>query len=343
MKIFTTFLITFLVSFSLMGQEVLFEDNFDDGIGSTRWDVGDVGGTNVSNLAFDYVGAGIPAAPNGGGLGLKMEVNTVEPGEFSQMAAFPKGKEFKGEFVFKFDVWLNYDPDGSGTTEFAFFGAKKQNTNLPSDSGVDFAFTGDNGSGDDIRFYVDGAEIKFEDDSTLWAGPMQNGNDDNGPVYPYSESYTGSTPGNQWLTVEVKVFSDSIFFDVNGTTWMHVANTQPDGNVMIGYMDIFSSVDPNGTQFGVYDNVSVTKLTNNVVDFNEINASIYPNPAVNTLNIDVEENSTFELVNSFGQVVHKSQVNGSSKIDVSNLSKGWYVARLITNSGDVAIKKVIIQ
>ncbi|HEB62404.1 MAG TPA: T9SS type A sorting domain-containing protein [Bacteroidetes bacterium] len=342
MKIFTTFLITFLVSFSLFSQNTLFEDNFDDGISSTRWNVGDVGGTNVSNLAFDYVAAGIPAAPNGGGLGFKMAVNTVEAGEFSEILAFPKDKEFKGEYLLKFDMWANYTVGGNGTTEFPIFGVKKQNTNVPADSGPEFAFSCDNGSSDDIRFYLDGAEIKFEDDSTMWAGPSQNDGNGEGGILPYSESYEGNTPGNQWLTVEIKVLSDSIYFSVNGVTWMHIANTQADGNISIGLLDLWGSV-ADDQQFTIYDNVSVTQLTSAVVDFSEINAVIYPNPAYETLNVDVEENSTFELVNSFGQVVHRSQVNGSSKIDISNLSKGWYVARLITNSGDVAIKKVIIQ
>ena len=342
MKTFTSFLFALLMTLPLFSQDVLFQDNFDDGISSSRWDVVEVGGTNVYNNAFDYVAAGIPAAPNGGGLGFKMAVNTVETGEFSEILAFPKGKEFKGEYVLKFDIWMNYTPGGSGTTEFGIFGVKKLNENVPADSGPEFAFSCDNGSSDDIRFYLDGSEVKFEDDSTLWAGPTQNGNDDNGPVYPYSDSYNGDAPGNQWLTCEIKVFSDSIFFDVNGTTWMHIANSQDDGNISIGLLDLWGSV-ADDKQFTIYDNVSVTKLTSSVLDFNDVNASIYPNPASETLNIEVEETSSFELVNSFGQVVYKSNVTNNSKIDVSNLSKGWYVARLINNSGKVAIKKVIIQ
>ena len=342
MKIFTTILITFLVSISLFSQNVLFEENFDDGAASARWNAYDIGGVNVYNLAFDYVGAGIPAAPNGGNLGFRLAVNTQEAGEFSEILAFPKDKKFEGEYVLKFDMYMSYTPGGSGTTEFGIFGVKKQNENLPADSGPEFGFSCDNGSSDDIRFWLDGTEIKYEEDSTMWAGPGQNDGNGEGGILPYSEAYEGNTPGNQWLTCEVKVFKDSIYFDVNGVTWMHIANTQDDGNISIGLLDLWGSV-ADDQQFTIYDNVSVTELKSGVLDFDDINASIYPNPVHGTLNIEVEENSTFELINSLGQVVLKRNVYNNDRIDVSNLNKGWYVARLINDKGQVATKKVVLQ
>jgi hypothetical protein len=271
-----------------------------------------------------------------------MAVNTVETGEYSQILAFPTGKEFKGDYILKFDMWMNFTPGGSGTTEFGLFGVKKLNQNIPADSGPEFSFACDNGSSDDIRFWLDGAEIKYEDDSTMWAGSGQNNGNGEGGILPYSEGYEGFVPGNQWLTIELTVTNDSIYFDMNGVTWMHIANTQADGNAMIGLVDLWGSV-ADDTQFTIYDNVTVTQLPSYVVDFGAVNASIYPNPAIDVLNIEVEENSIFELVNSYGQVVHKSNVTGNSSIDVSNLNSGWYIARLISNDGKVAMKKVIIQ
>lgn len=340
MKTFTSFLVMFIFTTTVFSQTIYFEDNFDDGISSENWDVFEIGGTNLYDLAFDYVAAGVPAAPNGGGLGFKMAVNTTEVGEYSQILGFPMGVSVKENYILKFDIWMNYTPDGSGTTEFGIFGVKKTNENIPADSGPEFGFACDNGSSDDIRFWLDGTEIKFEDDSTMWAGPMQNGNDDVGPVFPYSESYTGDTPGNQWLTVEIKVTSDSIFFDVNGTTWMHIANTQPEGNVMIGLLDLWGSV-ADDAQFTIYDNVSVTELTNKVVDFSTIDAKIYPNPTSDVINIEIDDNARFELINSFGQVVHASDVSGNSRVDISQFSSGWYFARLITSDGKVGVQKIL--
>jgi len=72
-------------------------------------------------------------------------------------------------------------------------------------------------------------------------------------------------------------------------------------------------------------------------------AKLYPIPATNILNVRVNEVSTFELINTIGQTVQKRVVEGTSTIEISNLSPGMYLARITSKNGQVEIHKVLIK
>ena len=88
------------------------------------------------------------------------------------------------------------------------------------------------------------------------------------------------------------------------------------------------------------------------IDYNSNLASveIYPNPAKNFLNIDVQckanDNVTVELTNLNGQVVNSLQFeNIQSKrvnMNLEQLPSGFYYVRVKTNNGQV-VSKVIKQ
>jgi hypothetical protein len=95
----------------------------------------------------------------------------------------------------------------------------------------------------------------------------------------------------------------------------------------------------------------VTAVKNIVVDVEDIvqakAIAIYPNPATNELNIDLDTKSsneyTYVLYNLLGlQVMQGGLTHGSNKIDVSAVGTGFYVIKIYGNDAVLYTKKVLI-
>lgn len=316
-------------------QTVLFSEDFEDGDAYSRWTFVESGGTNVLTTDFDYVNAGIAAAPNGGGLGLKYEVNTVEEGQESHYYGFPNDQTFSGNYTLTFDLWMNYEGT-TGTTEFSYVGVGHANTDVPSSDGYDFTVSPDNGAARDLRIYMNGEEMDALD--IVLANPTSQNQDDE----PYKSSFEGDVPGNQWLEITVDVTTDTITYMVNGDFWSKVGASDISGNIMIGYIDLFGSVAPE-TSFAVYDNIKVTTDDVNVKEKAQLSVKVFPNPANNVLNIEVNERANVELINSLGQMVVNKVVDGNATLDVSQLNSGVYFTKITNDEGLIKTEKVIIK
>jgi len=253
-----------------VSAQVLYSETFDDGNAASRWTTSPSGNPNYAiDYAFDYASAGIPAAPGSTSTtGLKMEVNTAGAAIGSLMA-FPTAENFSGNHTLSFDIWFNVSGTVA-TTEFGIFGLNHTSTTAqtptgvtpgvgPSANGIDYAMTGDTGAGRDIRMYVAGVEVN----GTAGGYARNNLLIQEQQAAPYNFAYqpylTSTNPmaANQWLRVAVTAYSGTTLFQVNGQTWARRANTTGTGNIMLGYMDIFTSVAP-ATIFGLYDNVTVS-------------------------------------------------------------------------------------
>ena len=253
-----------------VSAQVLYSETFDDGNAASHWTTSPSGNPNYAiDYAFDYASAGIPAAPGSTSTtGLKMEVNTAGAAIGSLMA-FPTAENFSGNHTLSFDIWFNVSGTVA-TTEFGIFGLNHTSTTAqtptgvtpgvgPSANGIDYAMTGDTGAGRDIRMYVAGVEVN----GTAGGYARNNLLIQEQQAAPYNFAYqpylTSTNPmaANQWLRVAVTAYSGTTLFQVNGQTWARRANTTGTGNIMLGYMDIFTSVAP-ATIFGLYDNVTVS-------------------------------------------------------------------------------------
>jgi hypothetical protein len=347
MKKITTLFIMVIMTASVWSQSVLFEDNFDDGIGATRWTVVEQGTSNTFNLAFDYIADGLAAAPNGGGKGFKIIVNETE-GAASQVLAFPTGYTFTNKFTLSFDCWMNWTGD-AGTTEFALFGIQHTDELVPNYTGIDLALTGDGGASRDVRLYVESTEITIDatvdpDTTAVYPAGTQDffvGAEYYAPVIGIGDDVYA---GMQWLEVDVIVTDDLVEFYVNDVLFAKYPKLASDGNVLIGYMDLFSSLAGELNNWIVYDNVVVTDNTTGISSITaDFSASLYPNPANNELNVEVQDRSTFELYNTIGQMVYSSFVDGKSTIDVSNFNNGMYIAKVTSGNGQVEIHKIMIK
>ncbi len=260
---------------SVARAESLFSENFNDGSAASRWSTSQIGGTSSANFAFNYESSsfGIPAAPRGGGLGLRLDTNTTTPGAISAIMAFPNGQSFSGPKTLTFDLWLQYTPGTFGTTEFAIFGLNHTSTAIraptagvggppttaaigPSPNGVDYTIVGDNGANRDVRVYVNGTELPGTAGGYVGSGTTAPLIQETASP-PYTLAYTGTTPGNQWLQIEVTSLADRAIYKVNGVLWAETTSlTASAGNLMLGTMDLFTSVAAQPV-FALYDNVTV--------------------------------------------------------------------------------------
>ncbi len=348
-KIFTTILALTVVTVAF-SQEVVFEENFDDLGADLRWNIGQEGASNTTDFVFDYITAGIAAAPNGGGVGLKFEVNVTEEVS-SQVYAFPDGKSFSGHYILSFDLWLATDTSGSGTTEFALFGVMHTDELVPNSTGLDYAFTSENGSARDIRVFEEGIELLGSDGEGGYrlgpdGLPLQNMNLETG-LSVYQDDFEGTMPFGQWLQIAVEVSPTDVIWTVNDSIWSSMPNVLVQaGNISIGYADWFSSLAvPAGSMFGLYDNIKVTQFYGvGVEEMEQKTVSVYPNPAREVLNVVVSERSSFEMINYLGQTVQRSMLDaGESSVNLSEIAQGIYFARFITENGAVEIHKVVVQ
>ena len=87
----------------------------------------------------------------------------------------------------------------------------------------------------------------------------------------------------------------------------------------------------NKTDNFEWDNVSITEVPAlSINDLSKFSFSSYPNPAKNYLNLSAAKSiNKIEIYNLLGQNVLNKAINSSkSEVNVSNLSKGIYVARV---------------
>ena len=71
------------------------------------------------------------------------------------------------------------------------------------------------------------------------------------------------------------------------------------------------------------------------INKNVLSSSVYPNPAFNELNIEInEEVASINVLTLDGKVV--ASVNNDVKIDVSGLNSGMYIYQVITVAGNVS-------
>ena len=339
MKKITTFLFSFMLfSFATNAQTVLFSEDFEGQDAASNLSVGELGTSNVYDLATTYSSTPVSAPANGGSYCAKIAVNT-SASEASAVGLFPTGGNFTPPYTLSFDAWMNHDGTGS-TTEFIYFGVQHAGTTMLPTDGVDFAITADNGSSRDLRVYDAGAEVNYSNCDTCYPIGLANGNGQNtGLSYDINPEYAaflapGSTePGNQWVHYSVVVTATDVTFMVNGGAWGHYdINNTSAANVLVGYTDLFSSVS-NSESFILIDNIEVVDNSSGSVSEGQIEGlKMYPNPANDVLHIQAS-NSIDQVViyNVYGQEMLKMN-KPQPTISIRDLKPGSYFVKVM--SGD---------
>ena len=234
-----------------------------------------------------------PSTPTGGASkAVRLQVNTKDVlAERAAVNLYAKDKTFQGDYSLRFDMWLNYNGSqygGTGSTVFGIFGinhlATQVNwaaaTPLPSSDGVWFAVTGEAGANGDYRAYEGdptatplrllGADAGFLDrdgNGTTEFEPFP-GAGTNFPLHlmfatpPFE---TPGVPGKRWVKVEIRQIKHVLTWVMDGYVIAQRENlsSQQSGSIMIGLMDIFTSIpEPAADNFVLFDNLQVLDLSN---------------------------------------------------------------------------------
>lgn len=96
-----------------------------------------------------------------------------------------------------------------------------------------------------------------------------------------------------------------------------------------------------GNEFFV-DDISFTTVTGiNEAGKDNPNVRIYPNPAINNITIECQQQATVEITSIQGQLIENLATNGNkTSIDVSAFTEGVYVVQVKTEKG-VTVKKFV--
>jgi hypothetical protein len=253
----------------------------------------------------------IPPAPSGGGKGLKLTVNkNDDAADTSAVCVFPAGQVFSNDYALRFDMWINYNGGafgGSGSTEFAHFGLNTVGDKVDWDNptftadGVWFAVDGEAGANRDWRSYIgDGSSPALEQQGSNGGFLDRDGDGiaeqevfedpETAPLdvmFPPPTFETPAMPSKQWVQMEIRQRTNDLGQHV--VTWLvegYViaehnqadAFAQTMGNIMLGTMDIYTSIaSPKQDNFVIYDNVRVVDLsgvpTNFVVGVTGVNTN----------------------------------------------------------------------
>ncbi len=279
----------------------------------------------TTNWAFDYstnkytftnvyslvgVTNTIPVAPkttNGTRLGLKLTVNKNDAiAATSGISLYPKNQTFSNNYMLRFDMWMNYaggPGGGSGSTEYATCGINHTGTEVnwgsgtaSSSDGLWFAATGEGGSSSDYIAYTgnplgnpaaltvatggfatDGAQTLDAAADILYVS-----------TFPPNTYETYGSPGKHWVQGEISQVNKVITWRLNGVVVSERTNTTAftNGDIMIGYMDIFSSIaNPPQDDYVIFDNVQVFEAA--------VAPAITPQPRNQTVHIRI--NATFTV------------------------------------------------
>ena len=89
-------------------------------------------------------------------------------------------------------------------------------------------------------------------------------------------------------------------------------------------------------------NVVVELDFTGVAENQNVKVNVFPNPANDMMNINVNGAFKYQLVNSLGQVVRSGKANNKATVSVSELNQGIYFLT-ITAGNQVSVQKVIVE
>jgi len=168
--------------------------------------------------------------------------------------------------------------------------------------------------------------------------------DDGGYIITgHTESY-GKSYGNV-LVMKTDYLGDEIWtqtYGGNGVDWgKSIQQTDDGGFIIAGSSSSYS--DGHNDVYLIKLNEQGTLDIPKGTDSRELN--VFPNPAQNTLNVIISDNTKIEIINIDGRVIYKTKVNRKNdllSIDISGFPRSIYFVRVITERYN-RIERIIIN
>lgn len=285
-----------LLAATALAQTTLWTQNFESDT-TANWTVNTLGTGSDANFFFDYSTLGIPKAPRSGASdgthGLRLRANQYGLGGTfpGGVSVSPAGLSFSGDFILRFDMWLNFNGPapggGSGSTQVSGAGIGTAGSSAQIAGGtvdsIFFGATGEGGSSVDYRAYAPAAQTGYGDTSGVFAAGSTTGVRNNTHAYyagfggvsaPAAQvalypQQTGATAtgalGWAWRDVEIAKLGNTVTWTVDGlliaTVDTTAAGTLGGNNILFNHYDInaTTSTDTNSPAllFGLFDNVEV--------------------------------------------------------------------------------------
>lgn len=112
--------------------------------------------------------------------------------------------------------------------------------------------------------------------------------------------------------------------------WSNGSSTQTTQVSSNGWYSVTVTI---GNKYQSIDSIYVI-LSTQINLLKQEKIKIFPNPIINELVVEIENKANIEIVDLFGQKIYsKVLINGSNLIDVSQLTNGIYILKILTTNG----------
>lgn len=147
------------------------------------------------------------------------------------------------------------------------------------------------------------------------------------------------------LRVKIEREYEDIFMGTSGITYTETSYyyyTDYNNNMIAATNHLTVSGTSMITRLFYQTQSSFTNLGSDQFTPNQ-DINLYPNPAVNHFTINnIEDNTMVEIIDLNGRVIKTVHVSSHTPIDISELSKGYYVVNIMDNNKTL-VKKLIVQ
>ncbi len=129
----------------------------------------------------------------------------------------------------------------------------------------------------------------------------------------------------------------------DGETIANVPETEYTDTVEEGgtYKYSVYAVDANGSMSAPVNVIAELEFTG-VAENQNVKVNVFPNPANDMVNINVNGSFKYQLVNSLGQVVRNGEATNKAVVNVNDLNQGIYFLT-ITAGNQVSVQKVVVE
>jgi PEP-CTERM motif len=248
---------------------------------------------SAATFGFDYSTVGIPMAPGASNtLALKLEANNGDAITGAEQIAAVSNANFAGTYQVSYSFWANYtgplEFGGAGSTEFIGGAIGHDGVTNALGSGANLIFSGDAGSGTDLRAHKDGSllassattfpkygynpaltGVNHPDIAAFGLFPATGAPAAQTALFPSQIEFTrAGSAGFAWREAVITVANGRATFNIDGLDVVTIDQNADNGgaystsgSVGLLYADIFSSVAGNpAVSFGLFTNVVVTDV-----------------------------------------------------------------------------------